>query len=126
MPKIIIGVGGTGTKIIREISDRWETTKNRPRGVALAVIDARDLPPENGEITNAIFLPNKPINFGDEYAAFRSTVEPWWPKSTAPVSWINFSDGCGAIRSYGRFFAFYYASKIRRTIEEATSSLVLK
>lgn len=126
MPKIIIGVGGTGTKIIREISDRWETTKNRPRGVALAVVDARDSTPENGEITNAIFLPNKPINFGDEFREFRSTVEPWWPKSTAPVSWINFSDGCGAIRSYGRFFAFYYASKIRRTIEEATSSLVLK
>lgn len=126
MPKIIIGVGGTGTKIIREISRRWDTTGRRPPGVALAVVDARDMAPENGEIPGAIFLPNKPINFGDEFAAFKDVVSEWWPKTVFPGPWINFSEGCGAMRPYGRFFAFYYSSKLRRTIEEATSSLVLR
>ena len=126
MPKIIIGVGGTGTKIIREISDRWDATGHRPRGVALAVIDAYDSTPENGDISNAIFYPNKPINFGNEFNDFKKDISEWWPVGVTPVNWVSFSDGCGAMRPYGRFFAFYFASKIKRTVEEATSSLVLK
>lgn len=126
MGKLIVGVGGTGTKIIRAIEQRWQRLGEEPSDVVLAVIDARERTPEEGEIPRVTFYPNKPVNFSDEYQRFREQVEPWWPANVRPSTAINFGEGCGAIRAYGRFFAFRFAKKIIRTIDEATETLIAK
>lgn len=126
MGKLIIGVGGTGTKIVRAMQMRWSSLGGRPTDVALAVIDARERTPEGGEIPGVKFQANAPLNFEDDYRQFQQHVESWWPTAVVPTSAVNFGAGCGAIRAYGRYFAFRYAPKIIRTIEDATAELVMK
>ncbi len=126
MGKLIIGVGGTGTKIVRAIRQRWERMGDRPSDVVLAVIDARERAPEEGQIPDVHFRPNQPINFSDDFTRFEEHVKPWWPPAVKPSSAINFGEGCGAIRAYGRYFAFRWAKKIIDTIDDATGELVLK
>ena len=54
---IILGLGGTGTKIVRGLRDRWVREKGKvPRHVGLAVIDAKSDCPDEGAISEAEYL----------------------------------------------------------------------
>ena len=55
MPTLIIGLGGTGTEIIRRIRRRWGSSV--PQGVALGIIDAWVRFPQGGAIDDVVFMP---------------------------------------------------------------------
>ncbi|HOU52991.1 MAG TPA: tubulin-like doman-containing protein [Myxococcota bacterium] len=127
MPTLIIGLGGTGTKVVRRIRKRWDTV-GAPRNTALAVIDARSRDPEEGPIDGVFFNPVRPIKYPDAFRQAKEEVKAWWPHSrgvTADPD-IDFSNGCGAVRTNGRFFAYWYSRVIAKTIDDAFLHLSAK
>ena len=92
MPTIIIGLGGTGTKVVRKIRERWQReVGNVPSDVELAVIDARQHAPEGGFIEDVRFTPNPPIDFTASYNEFKEDVASWFPRNLVPSAEIDFS-----------------------------------
>jgi len=127
MPTMIIGLGGTGTKIVRRIRKRWDAV-GAPRSTALAVIDAQSREPEEGPMDGVFFSPVSPIKYPNAFRQAREEIQSWWPRSKTvkPDPDIDFSQGCGAVRTNGRFFAYWYSRAIARTIEDAFFYLAAK
>lgn len=125
MATLIIGLGGTGTKIVRRIRKRWDDL-GEPVNAELAIIDARSEQPEEGPVEGAIFTPNPTISFPEDFHSFREHTEGWWPEMIQPDSSIDFSNGCGAVRANGRYFAFRFARIIRQTVDAAIQNLIIK
>ena len=125
MATLIIGIGGTGTKIVRRIRKRWDE-RGKPRDVALAVLDARGHSPERGVIDDAIFIRSPRIDFVHEFAKVKPQITDWWPSRVTPSHAVTFTTGCGAVRANGRFWAFARAGEIRRTISNAVTQLTAK
>ena len=118
MPVLIIGVGGTGTEVVKRVNDVFlEQHGETPPHVALGVIDARTGQPQTGYVPGIEFTANTQVNFTSEFHRMRQEGHlPWWPEEVSPLSRVDFSDGCGAMRSYGRFFAHYFAGNIDQTV----------
>ncbi len=125
MPNIIIGLGGTGTKVVRRIRNRWQDT-GLPSATSLAVIDARSRDPENGPIDDAVFVKNSVQPLTTQYALYRDQVASWWPPQVTASPEIDFSDGCGAARVNGWFFASRFSEGIERTLRTAARSITAK
>lgn len=127
MPTLIIGLGGTGTKVVRKIRKRWDTV-GAPRNTALAVIDARSRDPEGGPIDGAFFNSVRPIQYPNAFQQAKGDIQTWWPHSRAMTADpdIDFSNGCGAVRTNGRFFAYWYSRVIAKTIDDAFQHLSAK
>lgn len=125
MPVLILGVGGTGTEIVREVRsllDEWHGYV--PSHVALGVIDARTDEPQGGRVPEVDFTPNVAVRFVDDFHANRAKgLLDWWPGEVTPLADVDFSSGCGAVRAYGRYFAFRFADSIRITVESMLSRL---
>ena len=126
MPTLIIGLGGTGTKVIRKIRERWNRFNTTPRDVALAVIDARSRTPEGGPIDDVFFTRNDTINYGAAFDEFRDELNQWWPERIAPDDNVDYSDGCGAIRANGRFYNFRFSQNVQQTLRKAVESLITR
>jgi hypothetical protein len=126
MPTLILGLGGTGTKVVRILQDHWARFGETPRDVALGIIDARSTSPEGGPIQQTLFTPNPGIRFSASFDEFREELRSWWPEQITPDDAIDFSDGCGAIRANGRFFCFRFASAITDTLRKARETLLTK
>ena len=127
MPTLIIGLGGTGTSIVRRARQRFqETLGGVPSNVGMCIIDAQKQSPEEGPIDDVRFYGTEPINYPQRFEEFSKSVREWFPANVTPNAAIDFSDGCGAVRAHGKFFAFYYAPQIRTTLEEEIQSMVRK
>ena len=120
---LLIGVGGTGTKIVRKMLEGWKSDGGLPQNIAVAIIDAHDGTPEGGRRPEWTFMRSSKINFqkeyGNHYDKSASGLAAWWPSRVQVNSVVGFHHGCGATRANGRFFAFHYAGHIRDTIVRA-------
>jgi len=125
---LFVGVGGTGTKIVRSILDKWEQQLGRPpRHVTVASIDAHSGSPEGGRLRHVAFSGSEKIDYPAEHARLLeipdSQLEDWWPQRVFPEARVGFHDGCGAKRSNGRFWAMSQAERIVGAIERALDRL---
>jgi hypothetical protein len=92
----------------------------------MAVIDARHKFPEGGPIDDVVFTKNEAIDYGRAFDEFRDRVIRWFPEALAPDTNIDFSDGAGAIRANGKFYAFRFADCIQKSLDTAIDQLVKK
>lgn len=118
MPVLILGVGGTGTQIVKGVKSLLEEWRGRvPAHVALGVIDAKVDAPEGGRVPGLHFRPNYAIRFVDDFHEKRvAGLLDWWPETLMPSGDTDFSSGCGAIRAFGRYYAFRYADHVAATV----------
>ncbi len=130
---IILGIGGTGTKIVREIRQMWvDDAGLLPSNVALGAIDAQAAGPEGGYIPGMAYTPPSPRMMAESFDEYSREKDvngvgwlDWWPEQITDKS-HDFSDGCGAVRPNGQFFAFYYADKIVETVTSMMSELAMR
>jgi hypothetical protein len=124
---LLVGVGGTGTKIVRNMLESWDRDGGHPRHIAVAIIDAHDGPPEGGTRPDWVYSGSSRIDFQRVYADHASKpasgLKNWWPSRVQVNPVVGFHHGCGATRANGRFFAFHYAERIQRTITQAMNRL---
>ncbi len=131
---LIVGLGGTGTRMLRSAMREFDQRGLKPRTVGYAVIDARSRP-EVSLPNDVFFTPARPINFPHEHQRLwekeESGLADWWPRGEhgaghrgiMPLDGVKFSNGCGAYRFNGRFFVTYYAAVIERTLRDAIDKL---
>ena len=124
---LIIGVGGTGTRIVRNMLQGWKENGGKPKHIAAVVIDAHDGPPEGGVRSDWFHGGSSRINYAkahsDHLLQPRSKLGAWWPSRIHPISGVSFHNGCGAMRANGRFFSFHFADRIRDAVLRAMDSL---
>ena len=124
---LIIGVGGTGTKIIRNMLDGWMNTGGKPRHIAAVIIDAHDGTPEGGQRSDWFFSGSTRIHYPNAHNQHlgnpKSRLERWWPDRVHPSMGVGFHEGCGALRANGRFYSLHYADRIKSAVIAAMDSL---
>jgi hypothetical protein len=124
---LLVGVGGTGTKIVKNMLEGWERDGGLPRHVTAAIIDAHDGQPEGGIRRDWVYSGSRRIDFQREWALHHarsdSGLSSWWPSRVQQNARVGFHDGCGATRANGRFFSFHYADRIKDTIVAAMDRL---
>jgi len=123
---LVIAIGGTGTKMVKLLTDRWGG--NIPRDVSIAVIDARKAGPEvEVPLRSGGYSGTEQIDYPSEFARIkadpRSGLTSWWPHRVEPQAQVGFHNGCGAIRANGRFFVFRQADRIVQVIDRAIADL---
>ena len=124
---LIIGIGGTGTKIVRNMLQGWKETGGKPKHIAAVIIDAHDGPPEGGVRSDWFYSGSTRINYPHAYSEHasnsRSRVSTWWPSRVQPAALVSFKDGCGALRANGRFYSLHFADRIKKAVLAAMDSL---
>jgi hypothetical protein len=117
MPVLVFGVGGTGTKIIKNIHSKWIREYGYlPDDIGLAVIDARKTP-EGGPIQDVVFKSNQFFDYEKEWEDSKREINNWWPYPSRPHFTVDFSDGCGATKGNGRFFLYRTIDHITETVD---------
>jgi hypothetical protein len=121
---LVIAIGGTGTKIAKLLTDRWE---NRPpTDVSIVVVDAHTGGPE-ARVPTMAYSSSEQIDYPAEWSRLnsdgRSALSSWWPSRVLPQKLVGFDEGCGAIRANGRFFVMRHADYIVESIETGIAKL---
>lgn len=127
MATLIVGLGGTGTEIVRRVRRHWSLV-GMPSDVALAIVDARCNEPQGGIIEDAYFTPVGPgIAFQSDFADTERYTRDWFPGDRLrPDPQVDFSDGCGNARANGKYFFFRFAQQIETALRNAHQSLVAR
>lgn len=121
---LVIGLGGTGTQVVRGLQKQFISDFGRiPKHVALGIVDAKVGDPDGGPIQGVSFTPNEHIDFPARFAEFKDSVDEWWPQQVPVSGMMDYSDGCGALRSNGRFYCFYFAERVEATVNQMVDSL---
>ena len=122
--KLIISIGGTGTKIAWTAAQKWGG--NIPRNVSIVLIDSHTDRPEL-RVPQSVYSGSEQIDYPMEWARLKndemSGLREWWPSRVQPEPRVGFQDGCGAIRANGRFFAFRHADYIVDAIDDGIGRL---
>jgi len=127
--RLIVGVGGTGTWMVRYMSQQWEAEFGGvPDGVKMMAIDARTRPEGEPLPPYVLYAPvprgiNYPLEFGLHQQRTESEINDWWPEGVLPAGNIRFNDGCGCNRPNGRFFVMHFASHVESVIRRALDEL---
>lgn len=130
---LVIGCGGTGTKICNEMIKTLGTNIPTDR-LSVVIIDAHEGGYEPGSLdagrANLITMRSyMPISEGLQRCVNTleqrkpGCVHGWFPKDMRFPQEGMYRDGCGAYRPYGKFFAYYYYDNIRQTIERGLNRL---
>ncbi len=120
VPALVVGVGGTGTRIVAQL----ERLVGDPagRGLALLAVDARFQP--ELPLRHAVFHPVPgAVNLAEMARRYEAEIASWWPRPLVPSSHVAYTDGCGMVRAYGRFFAVWHASLVGRGVADALGRL---
>ena len=125
---LLIGVGGTGTNIVRRLLETWEKRYGVdhpvPQDIAVALIDAQaDGPQGSAALPESVYWTRtKHMDFPQQFAQYEQHLG-WFPKNVKPEPGVRFNDGCGAIRSFGKFFAFLFAQTLEETLRSAIGTI---
>lgn len=123
---LVIGCGGTGTKIINEMIATLGDDIPNDR-LSIVVLDAHQSGYEPGALkagrANVVTM-NGYVPIEDGLQSFVNKLEKknkgcvydWFPKEMTFPTEGMYSDGCGAYRPYGKFFSYYYYDNIRQAI----------
>jgi hypothetical protein len=125
---LFVGVGGTGSNMVQKIIEKWERDGQRPRHVAIALLDAHSGRPQGAASrTASTFSGSHKIDYPKEHSRYKDArdcdLADWWPSRVYPQERVGFHDGCGAIRPNGRFWTMSHADRIRSSLERAMDTL---
>lgn len=130
-PMVVIGLGGTGNKVVRGIKKRYiEAFGMVPQVVALRSFDtaseeqstettrdgtAVSLDPDVEFIQLSVENPQAVIGTG-----MNPQIDAWWPRNISAKAIVN---GSGQLRPRGRLALFCNPSRVIGTLERATSEV---
>ncbi len=120
-PTLFIGLGGTGTRILSALEK--EVGNPAGRAIGMIALDAKLVP--DVPLTHVLYpTPPDPINQINELRRNAAEIADWWPAQLQGSASVDYSDGCGMTRAYGRFFLVYHAQWFVRAINDAIGALM--
>jgi len=124
---LLIGCGGTGTNIVRRLvhawSERYGWDQPVPPDIAVALIDAQADGAQGGNMPDQVYFSRtNHVNFPAEFAHYEDHLG-WWPPGVTAAPGVRFNDGCGAIRSFGKFFSFLFAETVAETLRKSIGTI---